>query len=134
MTDQKHILIVDDEEFLCVTVADFLTDAKYRVSIAHDGTEVIPILEKEKVDLVLLDLLMPKMGGLETLEYIKQKAPATRVIIISAYGSAAQVEQGEILGADGFMNKPFGIETLLKRIEDVLSGSMEGPFLEPEIE
>src|SRR6185436_16612430 len=105
MTEEKHILIVDDEDFLCVTVADILRDSNFRVSIAHDGSEVLPILEYEKVDLVLLDLMMPRMGGFETLEVIKKKSPSTAVIMFSAFGSREQVEQGVKLGADGFISK-----------------------------
>jgi len=134
MPDAKHILIVDDEEFLCVTVADLLRDSNFRVSIAHDGTEVSPILDQGKVDLVLLDLMMPKMGGFETLELIKKTAPSTAVIMFSAFGSRDQIEQGIKLGAEGFVNKPFGIETLLKRIDEVLAGKSKGPFHEPGIE
>jgi DNA-binding response OmpR family regulator len=134
MPEGKHILIVDDEEFLCVTVADILRDANFRVSIAHDGSEVSPILDQGKVDLVLLDLMMPRMGGFETLELIKKKAPSTGVIMFSAFGSRDQVEQGVKLGADGFINKPFGIDTLLKRIEEVVAGKSKSPFHEPGIE
>lgn len=134
MPEAKHILIVDDEVFLCVTVADFLRDAKFRVSTAHDGSEVLPILEHENIDLVLLDLMMPRMGGFETLGYIKKKAPKTHVIILSAFGTRDQMEQADKLGADGFISKPFGVETLMRHIKAVLSGGYKGPFHEMGIE
>ena len=134
MPDGKHILIVDDEKFLCVTVADFLRDAKYRVSIAFDGSEVAPILDREKVHLVLLDLVMPKLGGFETLAVIKKKSPETRVIILTAFGSSEQVQQAKKEGADGFISKPFSVEKLLARVAEVLSGSAKGPFHELGLE
>lgn len=130
----NHILIVDDEDFLCVTIAELLREAQYNVSIVNDGSEVLPVIEKEKIDLVLLDLMMPIMGGMETLTVIKKHSPETRVIMLSGYDSEDRVEEAERLGSDGFINKPFGVETLIRHIKTVLASSSRAPFHEPDIE
>ena len=132
--DTYHILIADDEELLRVTVADLLRDAGYSVTIVDDGTEVMPVIEKEKVDLVLLDLMMPKMDGMQTLSLIKKQSPQTRVIILSGYGTDDHVTEAERKGSDGFINKPFGAETLIRRIKTVLTSASKSPFHEPDIE
>ncbi len=130
---KHHIIIADDEELLCETVADFLCRNGYAVSIVHDGSEVIPIIEREKVDLVLLDLVMPGMNGLETLAMIKKQSPQTRVLMLSGYDQTDNVEQAKELGSDGFITKPFGIETLMRRIRSVLANDVPPSFHEPPI-
>ena len=133
-TVKPHIIIADDEELLCETVADFLWRSGYAVSIVHDGSEVIPIIDREKVDLVLLDMVMPVMNGLETLALIKQRSPQTRVLMLSGYDQADNVEQAKQLGSDGFITKPFGIETLMRRIRSILTNDLPPSFHEPPIE
>ena len=128
-----HIVIADDEKFLCCTVADILRDEGYKVTLAYDGADVLPIIEREKVDLVLLDLMMPRMNGLETLTALKKKSPQTRVIMLSGYGTEDYVRQAEQLGSDGFINKPFGAETLVRYVRNVLAGLSRSHFHEPPI-
>jgi len=128
-----HIVIADDEKFLCATVADILRDEGYKVTVAYDGADVLPIVEREKVDLVLLDLTMPRMNGLETLTAIKKKSPQTRIIMLSGYGTKSYEEQADELGSDGFINKPFGAETLMRHVRTVLAGLSRAPFHEPPI-
>lgn len=128
-----HIIIADDEALLCVAVADYLGDNGYKVSVVHDGSGVLPILEREKVDLVLLDLAMPGMNGLETLAVIKKQSPSTRVIILSGYGEMSNVEQARQLGSDGFITKPFGLGALHRHIKTVLSNESRTSFHEPPI-
>ena len=128
-----HIVIADDEKPLCGTVADILRDEGYKVTVAYDGADVLPIIEREKVDLVLLDLMMPRMNGLEALTAIKKKSPQTRVVMLSGYGTTDYVKQAEQLGSDGFINIPFGAETLVRHVRTVLAGLSRAPFLEPPI-
>lgn len=131
--EQRHILIADDEQLLCVTVADLLRDEGYKVSIVHDGSEVVPMIHKVPVDLILQDLMIPGMNGLEVLAQVKQQYPSTRVIIITGFGTDQYAKQAEALGTDGFVNKPFGVETLMRRIREVLASSSHRPFNEPPI-
>ncbi len=131
--EEHHVLIADDEEFLCVTIADYLREGGYKVTIVHDGSEVLPVLRLEKVDLILLDLMMPQMTGLETLQALKKQYPQTRVIILSGYGSEENVRQAMEMGADGFVTKPFGVETLMHHIRQVLSHPPREPFHVPPV-
>jgi DNA-binding response OmpR family regulator len=133
-TGKIHIIIADDEPFFCDTIAQFLRDAGYMVTIVHDGTGVLPVIQREKVDLVLLDLVMPGMSGLETLELIKKQSPPPRVIVLSGYGESENVEQAKQRGSDGFVTKPFGLETLMRHIRTVLSDASRSSFHEPPIE
>lgn len=131
--EKHHILIADDEELLCVTIAGFLRDDGYRVTVVHDGAEVAPVIQQEKIDLVLLDLMMPKMNGIDTLVQIKKESAQTRVIMLSGYGTEEYVRKSEELGSDGFINKPFGVETLMRHIKNVLSKPSRSAFHEPPI-
>jgi DNA-binding response OmpR family regulator len=128
------ILIVDDEELLCVTVAGILRDEGYNVKVMYDGLEVEKLVKLEKIDLVLLDLMMPGMNGLEVLEVVKKVSPPTRVIMLTAFGNEEYVKKSTELGADGFVNKPFGVETLLKHIRSVLSNPSRPTFLQPPVQ
>ena len=130
---QHHIIIADDEELLCGTIADLLRADGYNVSVTYDGTGVMPIFEKGRVDLVLLDLMMPKLDGLATLALIKKQSPSTRVIMLTGYGTKDSLERAAELGADGYIEKPLGVETLLRHIRDLLEGSGGAAFHEPPI-
>ena len=130
---QHHILIADDEQLLCGTIADLLRSDGYTVSVVYDGTGVMPIIEKQPVDLVLLDLMMPKLDGLATLALIKEHSPSTRVIMLTGYGTRDSLKRAEELGADGYIEKPLGVETLMRHIHDVLHGSGGPTFYEPPI-
>lgn len=129
----KSILIADDEELLCVTIAGFLRDEGYFVTVVHDGEDVLPVIQRETIHLVLLDLMMPRMNGLETLAQIKKQSPSTKVIMLSGYGTEENVKLAEQLGSDGFVNKPFGVETLLRHIKNLLLKPSGPSFQEPPI-
>ncbi len=131
--EQHHIVIADDEDFLCTTIGDYLRDEGYKVTIVHDGSEVLPVLKLEKVDLILLDLMMPQVTGLETLQMLKKQYPQTRVIILSGYGSEENVAQAKKMGADGFVTKPFGVETLMHHVRSVLSHPPRESFHIPPV-
>ncbi len=132
--DKHTILIVDDEELLCVTVAGILRDEGYTVKVMYDGLEVEKLVKLEKIDLILLDLMMPGMNGLEVLEVVKRVSPQTRVIMLTGFGNEEYVKKSAELGADGLVNKPFGVETLLKHIKNVLSSPSRPSFHQPPIE
>lgn len=131
--DKRTVLIVDDEELLCVTVAGILRDEGYSVKVMYDGLEVEKLVRLEKIDLILLDLMMPGMNGLEVLEVVKKASPQTRVIMLTGYGNEEYVKKSTELGSDGFVNKPFGVETLLKHIRAVLSNPSRPSFHQPPV-
>lgn len=117
-----RVLIVDDEKIKRVTLADDLAAHGYEVETAADGEEALERLRARHFDVVVADVKMPRVDGLELLRYIKQgeQAPATDVIMMTAYGSIQLAVESMKLGAYDFITKPFRNEDLfpvLARLE-----------------
>lgn len=117
-----RVLIVDDEKIKRVTLADDLAAQGYEVETAADGEEALERLRTRHFDVVVADVKMPRVDGLELLRYIKQgeQAPATDVIMMTAYGSIQLAVESMKLGAYDFITKPFRNEDLfpvLARLE-----------------
>ena len=112
------ILIVEDEKPINDLIEMNLSEAGYECTRAYDGMTAANILEKERFDLVLLDIMLPEVDGYELLEYIKpMEIP---VIFLTAKGSVADRVKGLRLGADDYLVKPFEIVELLARVETIL--------------
>ena len=112
------ILIVEDEKPINDLIEMNLSEAGYDCTCAYDGMEAANILEKERFDLVLLDIMLPQVDGYELLEYIKpMEIP---VIFLTAKGSVEDRVKGLRLGADDYLTKPFEIVELLARVESIL--------------
>ncbi len=112
------ILVVEDEKPISELIRLSLTKAGYSVSCAYDGEEAANILETEVLDLVLLDVMLPKISGFELMEYI---APlGTPVIFITAKNSLDDRVKGLRMGAEDYIVKPFEVMELLARVEVVL--------------
>ena len=115
------ILIVEDEKPINDLIEMNLSEAGYECTCAYDGMTAANILEKERFDLVLLDIMLPEVDGYELLEYIKpMEIP---VIFLTAKGSVADRVKGLRLGADDYIVKPFEIVELLARVETILRGA-----------
>jgi len=116
--DLIKILIVEDEKPINDLIEMNLTEAGYTCKCAYDGMEAANILEKERFDLILLDIMLPYVDGYELMEYIKPlEIP---VIFLTAKGSVADRVKGLKLGADDYLVKPFEIVELLARVETIL--------------
>ncbi len=103
----KKILLVEDEELVLDLLQRKLTNEGYEVSVAKDGEEGIQIMKKVKPDLVLLDIIMPKMGGFEVMEEM-QKVPELKqipVIVISNSGQPVEIDKAQRLGAKDWLIK-----------------------------
>ena len=111
----KRILVVDDDEMNLKRTKVILSKC-YGVLLAESGEEALQILEKEKVDLVLLDIDMPKMNGIETFEHIKNRQEEIPVIFLTASGYENDVLSAINLGAVNYLKKPFFPQELLKRV------------------
>ncbi len=111
MAQMKRLLIVDDEETLTFSLqqAFFRAPIDCEVMTEARGDTAWERFREAPFDLVITDLAMPGLNGLELLHQIKQKHPQTRVMIITAYGSAENREEARRLGVDGFWEKPFDI-------------------------
>lgn len=113
-----NILIVEDEQAIANLIYVNLSDEGYRCTCAFDGKHGADLIEKENYDLILLDIMLPKIDGYELLEYVKPMG--TPVIFITAKGAVNDRIKGLKLGADDYIVKPFQIGELSARVEAVL--------------
>jgi len=120
--DLKKILIVDDEETLTWSMAKSLSKDKdkYEVMIANNGREALNVLERERIDLVISDIRMPDINGLDLLVRIKKEFPQTKVIIMTAYGSSDVQKEANRRGSLYYVEKPFEISDIRKIILDLI--------------
>lgn len=127
----RTILVVDDKANIRNLVREYLEAEGFRVLIAADGREALFTARQEKPDLILLDIMMPQMGGFEFLKtYRKEKE--TPVILLTAKLEETDKVLGLELGADDYVTKPFGMKELTARINAVLRRSTR-PITETEI-
>jgi two-component system phosphate regulon response regulator PhoB len=119
----KKILAVDDQAEVINIIADLLA-GKYEVYPAKTTAKAFSLLHATKFDLILLDILMPGMNGIEFLEYIKKQVwyENTPVIFVSSESDFNTVAQAVHLGADGYIKKPIEKEILLTKIQAVIGG------------
>jgi two-component system KDP operon response regulator KdpE len=113
------VLVVDDEKSLRDFVRRNLEARHYKVLTASNGLEALAIFKNENIDLVILDLMMPHLDGLETTRRIRE-ASKTPIIILTALGEESDKVQAFDLGADDYLTKPFGVGELMGRIKAVL--------------
>ncbi len=119
----SKILVVEDDKFLREMVTRKLNKEGYDVSQAVDGEEGLQRMEEIEPDLVLLDLIMPNMGGFEFLEKIQDKPKMSEVpiVILSNLGQKSEVEKGLDLGAEDFLIKAhFTPKEIIKKVKEVL--------------
>src|SRR5512138_3265309 len=114
------ILIVDDEESIRTSLAGVLEDEGYRTVFAVDGLEALAAIETELPDLVLLDIWMPRMDGMETLQRLKEKNPSLTVVMISGHGTIETAVRSTKLGAFDFIEKPLSLEKVLVTVRNAL--------------
>ena len=117
----KKILIVDDEENVRYSFRKFFRDAHTSISEAQNGMEAINIIKKENFDLVLMDIEMPGISGLEAIQRVKAMQPNLPVIIMTAFGTTERVIGAMKYGAFEYIEKPFDIERLKKLVKEALA-------------
>jgi DNA-binding NtrC family response regulator len=119
---QKKILIVDDEKNIRLTLRRSLETYDYEIIEAFTGEEALEIMQKTQIDLVLLDLKLPGISGLEVIQEMKDRKINAKIIIISAHGTIEAAVESMKLGASDFIEKPFTPDDIrqlvLKHIED----------------
>ncbi len=119
----KKILVVDDKREVVELVTATLEGEGYQIICAFDGREALEKIGREKPDLVLLDIVMPKMNGFEVLSEAKND-PQTKdipIIMITAKGQKLDEDKGRRLGAEDYIIKPFSPSHLLKKIEEIVA-------------
>ena len=117
-SSQTHrVLVVEDEESLALGVRDALEHAGFKVEVVHDGPSALDKIRADQPDLVVLDLMLPGMGGLEILGILRKERRPVRVVIVTALASEADLLKGFELGADDYVKKPFSPRELVARVE-----------------
>jgi len=107
------ILIIDDEPGIRTTLSSILEDEKYKVYVSEDALAGIETLKREIIDLVFLDVLLPKLGGIEALERIRKEWPLIEIVMISGHANIDMAVRAVKLGAFDFMEKPLSLEKVL---------------------
>jgi len=128
---KRHILVVDDESSHRLMLNANLSEAGYEVHEADDGAVAIQMVEKQFFDLILLDLKMKHVGGIEALKQIKEISPAIPVLIMTAYASVETAVEGLKLGAFDYMIKPLDMDKVLETVEQTLDD--QNPVTENEV-
>lgn len=117
MKDEKKILIVDDQYGIRILLTEILKKDGYKMYQASNGLQALEIMEKHSPDLVLLDMKIPGMDGLEILKRIKQMRPETEVMMMTAYGELNMINEAISLGAVTHFTKPFDIDEVRRQIQ-----------------
>ncbi|WP_275695543.1 response regulator transcription factor [Ferdinandcohnia quinoae] len=112
---KKRILLVEDDKEISKLIADHLEHENFKVLTAFDGEEAVSLFNKEEPDLILLDLMLPKLSGMEFLKQIREKN-VLPILIISAKGSDVDKALGLGFGADDYISKPFSMIELTARV------------------
>jgi len=107
MKNSITVLVVDDEEMMRNLLEKILKREGYQVVAAGDGIEALDLLRRQQISLVISDMKMPRMNGLQLLKRIKADYPEVRVIIMTAYGDTYTIKDALLLGADEYITKPF---------------------------
>ena len=115
------IMVVDDAGFMRMTIKNHLTKAGYTNFVeGEDGAQAVELYKTEKPDLVIMDITMPNMNGIEALRAITSSDPAAKVIMCSAMGQESMVMESITLGALDFIVKPFKQERIVQTVGKVL--------------
>jgi two-component system, OmpR family, alkaline phosphatase synthesis response regulator PhoP len=123
----KRLLLVEDEPGLVLTLTDRLAGEGYAVETCTDGESGLTRAGAEPFDLVLLDIMLPKLGGLEVLRELRRRRVETPIILLTARGQVVDKVVGLKLGADDYVTKPFEMIELLARIEAKLRRGPSAP-------
>ncbi len=122
-----HVLFIDGLKMLFKDEPDFNI-----VDTANDGKELLDVLQKRKTDVILMDINMPKMNGLEALKFIKKNQSSAKVIFLSTYNEEHLIEKAKSLGANGFLIKNSTKEQLVQCIKSVYNNQSCFPYRQPK--
>ena len=114
----NKLLIVDDEVEICEFLKSFFEDRDFKVAVAHDGAKALEMAGLFQPEVVLLDIQMPGMDGLQALKKIKEMHPKVKVIMVTAVETQEKIEEAMRLGADNYITKPLSLEYLEKDVQD----------------
>jgi DNA-binding NtrC family response regulator len=119
MNDQAKILIVDDDPAMVDTLADILSDEGFRIGKAGDGYTAVEMIKENGIDMVLMDIRMPGMDGVETFRQLKEIKPDIKVIMMTAYAMDDMIEEVRRLKAYVCLNKPLDMDNLISLVTEI---------------
>lgn len=119
----KSVLIVDDESYIVKSLSFVMKNAGFETCSAGDGEEALQKLDEMVPDLVILDVMMPKLDGFEVCKAIRANPAwcSTKIIMLTAKGRDSEREKGLALGADDYLTKPFSTRDILKRVQEMMN-------------
>lgn len=112
-----RVLVVDDEDDLRVLLSQQINIAGYDVSSAADGEEAINIIKKNSFDVVLLDINMPKVNGIEVLKFIHKNYPSIKAVMLTGFADLKHAMEAREFGARDFIGKPYKLEDIMSTID-----------------
>ena len=121
MNDKANILIVDDEEVVRLSHLRSLEGSECYARAAEDGRQAIQVMEQDPADVILLDLRMPGLDGMDVLKTIKQRWPESEVVVITGYPCIDTAKQAVRLGAFNYLTKPLGPDEVMKAANDAMT-------------
>jgi len=121
MNNTANILIVDDEEVVRLSHLRSLQSVDCNAQVAVDGIEAIKVMEQQPIDVILLDLRMPDLDGMEVLKTIKDRWPDSEVVVITGYPTIESAKEAVRLGAYNYLAKPVGPEEVIKAPNDAMN-------------
>lgn len=127
MTTTPHkILIADDEPNILISLEYLMKREGYAVSVARDGDEALAAIVRERPELVLLDVMMPRRSGFEVCQQVRARDDVkdTLILMLSAKGRDTDVAKGLGVGADAYMTKPFSTRELVEKVRWMLDGGV----------
>ena len=129
----ESILVVDDDPTVSDVVRRYLERAGYTVTLAADGRDALAVYERIRPDLVVLDLMLPGIDGLEVCRRLRSSPDGVPIVMLTALGEEADRVLGLQLGADDYVTKPFSPRELVLRVQSVLRRSLARPVAPPEV-
>jgi len=121
----QSVLIVDDESYIVTSLSYVMKNAGFEVDSAGDGEEALEKVKAKAPDLVILDIMMPKLDGFEVCKQIRSNPDwnSVRIIMLTAKGRDSEREKGLELGADDYLTKPLSTRDILQRAKDMLAAA-----------
>ena len=123
MSERPKVLVIDDEPGVRELISEALSLSEINAVQAADGLEALSFLRRERSDLLILDINMPKLDGLALLEKLRSEGMSVPVLMLSARADKADINQGLRIGADDYLTKPFSIEELVLRVKAIMRRS-----------
>jgi len=117
MAELKKVVVIDDEPGIVEELKGYLEEEGFAVETALDGSSGLEVIERFRPHVIVLDMKLPDIPGIEILRRVRTIYPGIRVIVSTGYVDPVLIEEAEVLGRDAFMQKPFNLETIKRELD-----------------